>query len=149
MKLIKMQIGHVSIDALADTGSSHCLITVDAFNKLENVQFEGVSMIMKVAGSSLKDNIVGKTTLQFELMDDKENLVRFTQEFLIAHNLNNYSSILGADFLLNPSITCAIMPDSLLVTVEGDYYSIPIFSKPVTKNRSHLLTTVSTELLSG
>ena len=62
-------------------------------------------MIMKVAGSSLKNNIIGSIDLSIELATDGPTPFSHKMSFLIAHHINGYDMILGADFLLKP-FTC-------------------------------------------
>jgi hypothetical protein len=59
MKSLTINLNGTTLNALVDTGSSHCLITSECFSKLKNVPFESIFMLMKVAGSTLTDNIVG------------------------------------------------------------------------------------------
>ena len=98
MKMVHFQLNNLDVSALADTGSSHSLITVDTFNKLKNMHIEPVEMIMKVAGLSLKNNVIGKTTLDFIIYDKDQNPIKFIYNSLIAHHLNNYDATFGADF---------------------------------------------------
>jgi hypothetical protein len=63
LKLLKLDLNPLYMDALADTCSTHCLITVDSFSKIPGTNFVTVRLNMKVAGHTLKDNIVGATSL--------------------------------------------------------------------------------------
>ena len=149
MKMLQIHLNNQDVGALADTGSSHSLITVETFNRLKITYFEPVEMVMRVAGSSLKNNVIGKTTLDFLIYDKDRNPVKFVHEFLVAHHLNNYDAIFGADFLLNPAITVAITPESVLIRSAGTIFSIPIFSKITGESRVHLLSIQSDLIIEG
>ena len=115
MKMLNVKINNVTFQSLVDTGSTHCLISVESFNKLSITNYERISMVMKVAGSSLKHNIVGCTTLTIELETESPKLYTKDIRFLIAHHINGYDIILGADFLLNPLYVVAITPYTVML----------------------------------
>ncbi|MFN9980047.1 MAG: retropepsin-like aspartic protease, partial [bacterium] len=50
LKLASLKVGELPIKALVDTGSTHCLMSVKAFQKLENLPFTPLKVHMKVAG---------------------------------------------------------------------------------------------------
>jgi hypothetical protein len=55
-------------------------------------------------------------------------------EFLIAHVLNGYEAIMGADFLLNESLLAAITPNSIILTKQYKSTCIPLMQpKDTTK----------------
>jgi len=148
MRMVSLDLNGKKISALADTGSSHCLITTEFFAQLTGANFENITMLMRVAGSTLKDNIVGKTNLILKVCSSDNKIFEYPQEFLIAHNLNNYDSILGANFLLNPEITVAITPKSLLVKSQKEILSIPLIPQVKgEKSHSELLFTESEKII--
>ncbi len=61
LKMASLKIEDLPIKALVDTGSTHCLMSVKAFQKLKNLPFTPLKVHMKVAGSVLHDNVVGST----------------------------------------------------------------------------------------
>ena len=65
MKMLDVKVEGIMYQSLIDTGSTHCLISVESFRKLGLTCFKPISMIMKVAGSSLKNNIIGSIDLQW------------------------------------------------------------------------------------
>jgi hypothetical protein len=86
-----------------DTGSTHNLLAYDVFITLQNKSFTPVNMDMKVAGSTLSNNIVGKAQLNTEF-ETTTGTVLLSLSYLIAHKLNGYHSIIGAQMLTNPRI---------------------------------------------
>jgi hypothetical protein len=100
MKMLNISIEDiVTCQSLIDTGSTHCLKSIENFKKLNNKEFQPLS-IMKVAGSSLKDNIIGSIDLTIKLVTDGPSPFIYKKTFLIAHHKNDYDMILhvGADF---------------------------------------------------
>ena len=63
LKLAELNLDGLSVYALADTGSSHCLLTVETFAKLQNALLLPVKVTMKVAGSVMNDNVIGQTKI--------------------------------------------------------------------------------------
>jgi hypothetical protein len=94
-------------------------------------------MIMKVAGSSLKNNIIGSIDLSIELATDGPNPFVHKMSFLIAHHINGYDMILGADFLLNPLHVMAITPYTIMLYEKDRTVCVPFLSKN-TVNKSVL-----------
>ena len=74
---------------------------------------------------------MGKTTLEFTILDKEKNPFNYCHEFLIAHSLCGYQAQLGAEFLLDPSITVAITPDNLVVKPLGELILVPLFSQEI------------------
>ncbi len=66
-------------------------------------------MDMKVAGSTLTNNIVGQTLFNANFATTTGS-VTIPVNFLIAHKLNGYQSIIGAQMLTNPRIIKATTP---------------------------------------
>jgi len=117
LKLVSFKISDKPIKALVDTGSTHCLMSVKTFQTLTNMPFTPLKVHMKVAGSVLRDNVIGSTICD-TLFTTKEGEIKIPLTFLIAHALNGYESILGATFLMNPDMTSAITPTNLCLTAE-------------------------------
>ncbi|MFN9981707.1 MAG: retropepsin-like aspartic protease, partial [bacterium] len=92
--MASLKIEKLPIKALVDTGSTHCLMSVKAFQKLENLPFTPLKVHMKVAGSVLHDNVVG-STICMTSFTTSEGEVTIPLTFLIAHALNGYEAILG------------------------------------------------------
>ncbi len=63
LKGINISIDKKKMVALMDTGSTHNLLAYDVFVTLQDKSFTPVNMDMKVAGSTLSNNIVGKAHL--------------------------------------------------------------------------------------
>src|SRR5450830_965699 len=115
LKVVKFTPSKMQINALVDTGSTHCLISVKFFQRLKEPKFTPLKVNMKVAGSVLRDNIVGSTTICTSFQTDK-GIINIPLDFLIAHALNGYEAILGATMLLDPEMTSAITPTHLCLT---------------------------------
>ena len=115
MKMLDIMIENNSLQSLVDTGSTHSLISVESFKRLGLIDYEPVSMTMKVAGSTLKNNIIGSTELTMFLKTDGDKLFAHKMSFLIAHHINGYQAILGADFLLDPLHVMAITPYTIML----------------------------------
>jgi hypothetical protein len=81
--------------ALMDTGSTHNLLAYDVFVTLQDKTFTPVNMDMKVAGSTLSNNIVGKAQLN-TVFETTTGTVVLPLTYLVAHKLNGYHSIIGA-----------------------------------------------------
>ncbi|WP_353203095.1 reverse transcriptase family protein, partial [Polynucleobacter sp.] len=81
---------------------------------------------MKVAGHTLTNNIIGKTTLPivFSLAGGKS--ISVFVDFLLAHATNGYKAILGADFLYNNKLIAAITSSHLLTSSELGRHEIPL-----------------------
>ena len=128
--MLDMTIQGVPFQSLIDTGSTHCLISVESFKRLGNQIFTPINMKMKVAGSALKNNIIGSTDLQISIFTDGPNPFISVLPFLIAHNINNYEIILGADFLLNPLHIMAITPYNIVLFERNETVIASFVSKP-------------------
>jgi hypothetical protein len=126
LKLINIDISPVTIPVLVDTGASHCLISVEAFQRIKGATYEATQLNMKVAGHVLKNNIIGRTLLPVKFQADNGNSIVILLEFLIAHILNGYKAIMGADFLLNESLLAAITPNSIILTKQYKSACIPL-----------------------
>src|SRR5450830_1141691 len=87
--------------------------------------FTPLRVNMKVAGSVLRDNVVGSTTLLTPFQTN-QGIISIPLEFLIAHALNGYEAILGATLLLNPELTSAITPTYLCLTDKFKEAVIPM-----------------------
>ncbi len=61
LKLVQFSIGEQPIKALVDTGSSHCLLSVNTYQKLSGMVFTKLEIDMRVAGSVLHNNVIGST----------------------------------------------------------------------------------------
>jgi hypothetical protein len=117
LKLATLKVSDLPIKALVDTGSTHCLMSVKTFQKIQNLPFTPLKVHMKVAGSVLHDNVVGSTICSTSFKTS-EGEVTIPLTFLIAHALNGYEAILGATLLMNPEMTMAITPTHLCLTPE-------------------------------
>jgi hypothetical protein len=109
LKSVELVIENSKISALMDTGSTHNLIAYDFFCNLKNKTFKPVQMDMKVAGATLTNNIVGKAQLN-TTFPTTTGTVTIPLTFLVAHKINGYQSILGADMLTNPRVIKATTP---------------------------------------
>ncbi len=101
MKMMNISIEDiVTCQSLIDTGSTHCLKSIENFKKLNINEFQPISMVMKVTGYSLKDNIIGSIDLTIKLVTDGPSPYINKKTFLIAHHRNDYDMTLhvGADF---------------------------------------------------
>ena len=81
---------------------------------------------MKVAGSILKNNIIGKTILPITFNNGQKTVTLFI-DFLIANHLNGYKSIMGASFLMNTDYCLAITPKNLYLSNLYNNFVIPLF----------------------
>ena len=123
LKLAEFHALDTPIRALVDTGSTHCLISVNTFKRLKGFPFTPLKVHMKVAGSVLKDNVVGSTVFGASFSTE-EGKVTIPLTFLVAHALNGYEAILGATLLMNPEMTAAITPTHLCLTPEYNSFNI-------------------------
>ena len=126
VKLIKLNLKDISITALMDTGSTHCLISAENYQKLTGNYFIPMKLHMKVAGHVLKDNVIGKANIPVEFKTNQNRNIIIILEFLIAHALNGYDAIIGADFLMNEKILTAITPKSLILSPGYQSVEIPL-----------------------
>jgi hypothetical protein len=53
MKMMKISINGIVLTALTDTGSTHSLLSLDSFKKLNGLTLTPLNMNMKVAGSTV------------------------------------------------------------------------------------------------
>ncbi len=130
LKGINISIDKRKMVALMDTGSTHNLLAYDVFITLQNKSFTPVNMDMKVAGSTLSDNIVGKAQLNTEF-ETTTGTVVLSLTYLVAHKLNGYHSIIGAQMLTNPRIIKASTP--FHVHLNGNYGNAVIPLHSITK----------------
>ena len=126
IKLIDLHFKNFKVAALVDTGATHCLISADSYQKLENVPFMPIRLHMKVAGHVLKDNIIGKAQIPVSFETKEKTAITLYIDFLIAHVLNGYDAILGADVLMNEELLTAITPTSLILTENYKNAVIPL-----------------------
>jgi hypothetical protein len=98
---------------------------------------------MKVAGHTLKDNIVGATSLpvKFHTSDDKYIVILL--DFLIAKVLNDYDAIIGADMLMNKKVLHAITPDSIILTDHYKSMCIPLHDQQAAQVQPNFISVVS------
>jgi dUTPase len=141
LKLAEFSIGKLPIKALVDTGSTHCLIAVSAFRKL-NLSFQPLKIAMKVAGSILHDNIVGTTSAVIKFSTENCE-VQVPTDFLIAHTINGYDAILGATILMDPEMVVAITPTHLCFTEEYSNISVPLINAGKDLQANHSLCDAS------
>ena len=113
MKMLPLEVNNSAILALVDTGSSHCLMSLSTFLSLGIPDFEPVTVLMRVAGATMKDNVVGRALIKFKLSIPDRGDIIYDQDFLIAHHINDYQAIIGANFLFNSSLVTAITPNFL------------------------------------
>jgi hypothetical protein len=102
---------------------------------MTGLPFTPLKIHMKVAGSVLKDNVIGSTTC-ITSFNTSNGEISLPLTFLIAHALNGYEAILGATLLLNPEVTAAITPTHLCLTTEYNNSTIQLetVQKPVQGN---------------
>ena len=124
LKIVEFSIGKTPIKALVDTGSTHCLLSVDTFRKL-NLSFQPITLAMKVAGGVLHDNIVGTTSAVMSFSSEKGE-VKVPTDFLIAHAINGYEAIVGATVLMNHETVLAVTPTHLCLTEEYGNFNVPL-----------------------
>ena len=74
----------------------------------------------------LKDNVIGKANIPVEFKTNQNSHIIIILEFLIAHALNGYDAIIGADFLMNEKILTAITPKSLILSPGYQSVEIPL-----------------------
>ncbi len=125
LKSLTITICKTNINALIDTGSTHNLISTTLFQTFNNIPFTSLKMNMKVAGNTLKNNIIGETTLP-TIIQSPTTTITIPITYLIAHALNGYQCILGAELLLDPSVIAAITPNHLLFTSKYDNIQSPL-----------------------
>ncbi len=130
LKGINISIDKRKMVALMDTGSTHNLLAYDVFITLQNRSFTPVNMDMKVAGSTLSNNILGKVQLNTEF-ETTTGTVVLPLTYLVAHKLNGYHSIIGAQMLTNPRIIKASTP--IHVHLNGNYDNAVIPLHSITK----------------
>jgi hypothetical protein len=143
LKLLKLDLNPLQIDALADTGSTHCLITADSFSKIPGTNFLPVQLNMKVAGHTLKDNIVGATSLPVKFHTSADEYIVIVLDFLIAKVLNGYDAIIGADMLMNKKMLHAITPDSIILTEHYKSKCIPLHDQQAAQVQPNFISVVS------
>ena len=128
IKLVDLTFSSFVVSALVDTGSTHCLISTESFDKLSTVPFVPVKLHMKVAGHVLKNNVVGKATMPVTFKTALNGKITIYLEFLIANVLNGYDAIIGADFLMDEEMLTAITPKSLIFAAKYSSAVIPLSS---------------------
>ena len=129
LKTVEVNFGKFTVSALVDTGSTHNLISVEKYHKLERVPFTPVKMHMKVAGHVLKENVIGKVNLPIQFKTSINGKVNLITKFYIAPALNGYEAILGANFLMDDKILTAITSKNLLFL--SDFHSAVV---PLSEN---------------
>jgi hypothetical protein len=109
LKAVELSISAKKLSALIDTGSTHNLIAFDIFQTLKGTVFRPLVLDMKVAGNVLTNNIVGEAKLN-TIFSSTTGDITIPLTFLIAHQLNGYQAILGAQMLSNPRVIKATTP---------------------------------------
>jgi len=127
LKGINLSIDKKSMSALMDTGSTHNLLAYDVFQTLQNRQLTLVNMDMKVAGATLSNNIVGKVQLN-TVFHTTTGTITIPVPYLIAHKLNGYQAILGAELLTNPRVIKATTPFHIHLNESFNNAVIPLHS---------------------
>ena len=125
MRMLTFEINLRSILALADTGSSHCLMSVDTYMAIGAPELEPLKVVMHVAGATLKDNIIGRLTLDLKFNTLLPSQITYSQEFLVAYHINGYQAIIGADFLFNPNRVVALTPEFILLHTADGPQNVP------------------------
>ena len=141
LKAIDLTIDSKKLSALMDTGSTHNLIAYDVFQSLRNKDYTPVNIDMRVAGAILTNNIVGKVQLNATFITTTGNLT-VPLNFLIAHKLNGYQSIIGAEMLTNPRLVKATTPYHLHL---NDTYNNAVIPLQPIKNPPNFNATSLTE----
>ena len=117
LKLVQFSIGEQPIKALVDTGSSHCLLSVNTYQKLSGMVFTKLEIDMRVAGSVLHNNVIGSTPVVVTFQSEKGE-VEIPHTFLIAHNINGYEAILGSTILMDEMVVLGLTPTHLCLSEE-------------------------------
>ncbi len=129
LKGINLSIDKKSMSALMDTGSTHNLLAYDVFQTLQNRRLTPVNIDTKVAGATLSNNIVGKVQLN-TVFPTTTGTVTIPVSYLIAHKLNGYQAILGAELLTNPRVIKATTPFHIHLKVpKRENFSIASFAQ--------------------
>ena len=126
IRLTQFGLDELKLQALVDTGSTHCLLSVEQFHKLKDKSFRALKLNMRVAGHVLTNNIIGKTTLPVEFSLPGGKTLSVFVDFLIAHATNGYKAILGADFLYNTKLISSITSSHLVTSPELGSHNIPL-----------------------
>ncbi len=149
MKLVEINISNHNIVSLVDTGSSHNLLNIEIFKELDGAQFTPVNMCMKVAGSTLRDNVVGKTRLSTRLCCKNYVTHEIYVDYIIAHHTNGYDAILGASFLFDEKIVQSITTQGVILHDSPVPACITFTEKSAKFNPNHFLTLRSTTVINS
>ena len=125
LKLVEFSVQNLPIKALVDTGASHCLMSVKTFQQLKGVIFTPLKVAMKVAGSTLQENVVGTAQIPITFVTQK-GIVEVPLSFVIAKDINGYEAILGATLLMNSEMVHGLTPSHLCLSTEYDSADIPL-----------------------
>ena len=132
LNLMPVKIEGIRIFPLLDTGSTNNLISVSFYNKIQHkYPCRPTNLVMHVAGGSLANNIMGSTTLNMVCEDIYGKDIHIQASFLIAHEINGYDMIIGANTLNDPKFSVSLTPRTWIVRDEGIDKVIPL----TTKNR--------------
>jgi len=147
LKLVQFSIGEHPIKALVDTGSSHCLLSVNTYQKLSGVAFTKLEVDMRVAGSVLHNNVIGSTPVVVTFQSEKGE-VQIPHTFLIAHNINGYEAILGSTILMDEMVVLGLTPSHLCLS--EDYGGNRVALETVTKKvQGNFMQCEETHILKG
>ena len=100
LNLMPIKVEGIPIFPLLDTGSTNNLISVNFYTKVQHVYpCRPTSLVMHVAGGSLQNNIMGTTVMNMVCEDIYGRDILIQASFLIAHEINGYDMIIGANTL--------------------------------------------------
>jgi len=130
LKLLTVIFGNEKIsNCLADTGSTHSLISKKCFDRLKkslDINYQCTMRDMSVAGGTNVSNIIGETILKFHICDANNELIEFETDFLVAIDVNGYDIIIGSTLLNNENVTDSITPKSWRVLDDNMIKEIPL-----------------------
>ncbi len=147
MKLVEINILNNNFVSLVDTGSSHNLLNVEKFKQLKGANFTPLNMRMKVAGSTLHDNVVGKTQILTRFCSKNYISHEINVDYIVAHHTNGYDAIIGASLLFDENIVQAITTQGVIFHSNSGPACVTFTDKSSRANPIHFLTLNSTTLI--
>ena len=94
---------------MVDTGSTNYLISVETVNKMKKLEVGPMRIDMKVAGNTLKNNIMGKSKLVVQLATIEKEKLAVELEFLTSCYFNTFVIFCLIVWLVNLDCSFAVL----------------------------------------
>ncbi len=130
---IEIELGYkdniIKLDALKDSGASHCLLDIQEFKTLKghkNMSIKAKNLKMITPNGTTENAVQGEVIMDIYMTDITGNIFMTTHPFLLTNIGKTQKCILGYDFLSREDIIIGVTPKHLFLKKKGDNHAIEI-----------------------